>query len=151
MRGEQIGIMECTKAIYENSSEKNIWISSVSQRYLGFVSQIEIYGFLFKKELLKKTGGFNEKLSVGSNYELICRLAQQTVVFCVSCGATAGAAIAEEAGLSVGLPLTLAYILRRNWSELQKLQMCEKVLQNFSGKMYQCSMLPVLQKNKGTV
>ena len=66
--------------------------------------QCEIYAFGMKRQLLIKTGSFNQLLSNGTNYEFLLRAAENGSVYAVSCSA-------EKK--FVFEPYTMAYIMRK--------------------------------------
>lgn len=63
-----------------------------------------IYAFCFKREILVKTGSFNELLQSGTNYEFLLRVAEVGRVYFVSCDAD------KEWETDA---YTMAYIMRR--------------------------------------
>lgn len=94
--------------------------------------QMELYGYVFKRELLQETGKLNERLGAGDNYEFLCRLAEHTAVFCIPCDCPDMAPAEknpEEAAFAY------AYLLRRYWKNLQELQVNEHIMQIFCIEM----------------
>lgn len=70
-----------------------------------------VYAFCVRRELLVKTGAFNELLEGGTNYEFLLRAADAGRVYVVSCSAE------KE---SIFVPFTMAYIIRRYMPFLKK-------------------------------
>lgn len=92
-------------------------------------SQSVVYAFCVRRELLIKTGSFNELLSGSTNYEFLLRVAEAGRVYVISCSAE------KE---FVFEPFTMAYIMRKymaflketGWLDevfLKVLQMAESV------------------------
>ncbi len=73
---------------------------------------MDIFGFVFKREIMIQVGCFNEKLEGMTNYEFLCRLAEQTIVFFVNCQS-------EEREKKLDAK-TLAYISRRYLHKFSK-------------------------------
>lgn len=103
--------------------------------------QMEIFGFCFRKELLRETGSFNTKLIAGTNYEFLCRLAETKTIFCVPCDAPdCQAAVRTEAWAD-----TCAYMLRRYWAKLTKLSLQNEMPQFYGKVMVQQESFPVFK------
>lgn len=73
--------------------------------------QSVVYAFCIRRELLLKTGSFNELLAGSTNYEFLLRAAEAGRVYVISCSA--------EKELSF-TPFTMAYILRKYMAFLKE-------------------------------
>lgn len=94
---------------------------------------MKIFAFVFPKRVLCETGCFNEKLADGTNYEFLCRLAEQGNIRCVACAD-------EASGRLPVLPDKVychAYVIRRYMTRLKKENVLDAVFGNLSIYMEQ--------------
>ncbi len=80
--------------------------------------QCVIYAFGIQRELLIKTGSFNQLLEFNTNYEFLLRAAEVGSMYAVSCSAE------KEAVFD---PFTMAYVMRRYMSVLKETGQLESV------------------------
>ncbi len=101
--------------------------------------QMEILGYVFRRNMLQESGRFNERLCEATNYEFVCRLAGCEHIFCVPCDSTdsfESSEVKDAKKSAEEIAYTYAYIIRRYWSELQQLQLADKILQGFMQAMH---------------
>lgn len=106
---EQYGLLEENAAVVfgANVPEGQADTAGILAHY-----DMEIFGMVFRRELLIQTGNFNVKLQGNRNLEFLCRLGDCTSVYFVACDA-------EEMVTEMSVQ-TIAYILRRYMVSLQK-------------------------------
>lgn len=85
---------------------------------------MDIYGVVFKRELLIQTGNFNEKLEGMGNLEFLCRL--------LECGAVCFVACDAEKVKTKASAGTIAYMLRRYMGDLQASGLLNSVFERVS-------------------
>lgn len=104
---------------------------------------MEIFGMVFKRSLLIQTGRFNEKLSVGTNFELLCRLAGQCSPYCVPCAPEGqkGVCLSEEF-----VSETIPYILRSHMSFLHAENLLEHTMNVISCQMLERGCLQSFER-----
>ena len=103
---------------------------------------VEIIGLAFERELLRKTGCFNECLEDLTNYELLCRL--------LEAGSTCMAlwhVIKKSQKLTEQGMLTWAYVLRRNLHKLQEYGCMNDLFQSMCVMAMEQGLFSVLQTN----
>lgn len=96
---------------------------------------MRIFGFVLKRRVFERTGCFNEGISAETNFELLCRIAEVTDIYCIPCQA-------EETSLQCSpesreKALTYAYIMKRYMLKLKEQGMMENVFQKISAHMLQ--------------
>lgn len=83
--------------------------------------QMRIFGFVFQRKLLQKTGKYNEYLHKRTNYEFLCRLSQVTNIYCIPCTAET---VPDEPDCD-NEAVSDAYILRRYWDKMDQQEQME--------------------------
>lgn len=102
---------------------------------------LQIVGLVFRRDMLERTGSYNERLHALSDYELLCRLTE-----------SAGSCLViflgiQEDALVIGKEdlFTYAYLIRRYSVKLQTKGMLESVLSQMYQIAESAGQLPILQ------
>lgn len=103
---------------------------------------VPIIGLGFPSEFLRKSGSFNERLQVETNFELLCRLTE-----------TAGKCTVYPVGNSTvenrydeASAYTFAYMIRYHMNSLHKAGKLEEVFQTYCSLMQQQGIFPCFQQ-----
>lgn len=106
---------------------------------------MRIFGFWIKHSILEHTGCFNEKLSVCTNYEFLCRVAKKGNVFCINCQSDEGIESSKISNVqnakTVDLAYTYAYVLKKYMLELQSSDRLEIVFNKVTSFVNQAGAL----------
>ena len=101
--------------------------------------EMDILGFVVKRQVLEETGCFNEKLETGISYEFLCRVSACRTIYCIPC---------KRENIECGhiqqiSPKVLAYILKRYMVELRKKGALDVIFSRMNHHMEQEGQLHV--------
>lgn len=100
-----------------------------------------IGALLFSRKLIRETGAYNERLSVQTDFELLCRLARQTDK-CTLIGIDGRfSPVQTEAGAD-----TYAYIIRHHMQQLHTLGIMDRIFTLFCESMQAVGLFPAFQR-----
>lgn len=75
---------------------------------------MRIFALVYKRSIMENTGCFNERLRCGTNYEFLCRAAENFRICFVPCASENGSVEGDEP-----VAETLAYVLKKNMVKLR--------------------------------
>lgn len=124
------------EGVPEGEADRNSVLKSSSMR---------IFGMVIGRNLLQYTGCFNEKLSTGTDFEFLCRAAEEGSVYCLPC---AGENLEElSQAEKEQWAYTLAYVLRKYMVDLKDKGHLEEVFTRMASCMLEVGMQEVFNKS----
>lgn len=123
------------EGVPEGEADLNAVLTSASMR---------IFGMVIRKNMLQYTGCFNEKLSAGTDFEFLCRAAQNSVIYCLPCAGDDMYDLSKSEDTKKAY--TLAYVLRKYMVGLKDTGHLEEVFTHMTLAASKMGMLEMFNK-----
>lgn len=120
---------DCQAVVF---ADRAVSDNNVTRAELMDNCDMEIFGIVFERSLLKKTGCFNNQLEGCCNLDFLCRLSEVTSICCIVCSADSIRSVK-----SGNEAKALAYLLRKYMTELKQSGCLDKIFIKITGYMQQ--------------